>query len=192
MRLALYLTLVMRATRKPYTLSATPAASYARLLGLDEPTTLGARRISDAMKWLVKEKLIAVDKSQRGHAPMITILNPEGGGGERPERAARWITIPIEMWSQGWIAFLSGRALALYVVLRELTGGRDGGASADSHRKLEYGISDDTWARAREELEECGLLVVDQVTDVVEFGQTRVRNRYRLIPDGLKKEAPHT
>ena len=189
-RVALYLTLVMRATKTPYTLSAMPAASYARLLGLEEPTTLGARRVSEALKWLVDAQLIAVEQSGRGRPPVITILDPSGGGGERPAREARYITIPIAMWSQGWIATLSGRALAVYVVLRELTGGRPDGASADLYRKQEYGLSDDTWSRAGEELRRFGLLEVGQSVDYVEFGQTRVRNRYRLVPDALEKQAP--
>jgi hypothetical protein len=187
-RVALYLTLVMRATKEPYTLSAMPAASYARLLGLHEPATLGARRISQAMKWLTEKRLILVDEAGRGRPPIITVLDPAGGGGRRQAREARYITIPIEMWSQGWIAVLSGRALAMYVVLRELTGGRPAGASADRHRKSEYGLSDDTWARACSELESHDLLVVDQWVDVVEFGRTRTRNRYQLVDEGLKRD----
>jgi hypothetical protein len=182
----------MRATRKPYTLSPMPAASYARLLGLEEPTTLGARRVSEALKWLAGAQLIAVEQAGRGRPPEITILDPSGGGGERPTREGRYITVPIAMWSQGWIATLSGRALAVYVVLRELTGGRPDGASADLYRKQEYGLSDDTWSRACEELQQLGLLDVSQVVDHVEFGQTRVRNRYQLVADGLERTAPVT
>lgn len=184
-RLKLYLTIVMRATAKPYTVPPTPASSYARLLGLDDAEVNGARRVNAAISWLKGHDLITCEGTQ-GVPPKVTVVDLEASRGA----SARYITIPIELWSQGWILRLSGRALALYVILRELTGGRGAaGATADRARKADYGLSDETWARACKELEDAGLAFSTPVVEGVEFGLRRRRLRYRLVDGSLSLPA---
>ncbi|MCC9173805.1 hypothetical protein [Arthrobacter sp. zg-Y179] len=179
-RLRLYLTLRMQATRHPYRLRARPARSLAAMLNLPDDT--GPRQINAALKWLEKERLIRRDR-QEGKPSEFTLLKPDGSGEEWTSRSEpRWVTIPIELWKNGWILRLNGRCLAVYVALRELTGGSgpEGGVM-DGHRKAQYGMSLDTWTRATKELEDMGILTVKSEVYGDEDWDRRRRNRYRLM-----------
>lgn len=178
-RLRLYLTLVMQATRAPHTLPARTGAGYARLLDLDQPA--GARRVAQALKWLTANELIS--RSARvGKTDEITVLDPGGSGDEWGPVGSRWVTVPIDFWSGGWILELSARAVAVYLLLRELTGGSKDpvGEFMAGHRKRQYGMSDDTWTRATKELVAAGPLqiVIEPVGD--DEHVARVRRRYSL------------
>ena len=178
-RLRLYLTLRMQATRHPYTLRLKTARSLASLLNL--PGSTGPRQINAALKWIEAKQLLRRDR-EVGKPSEVTLLMPDGSGEEWPAPAERrWVTIPIEMWQKGWILRLNGRSLAVYVALRELTGGNgtDGGVM-DGHRKTQYGLSDDTWTRATEELQNLGLLPVTSEIYGDDYWEKRRRNRYRL------------
>ena len=50
----------------------------------------------------------------------------------------------------------------------------------DGHRKTQYGLSDDTWTRATEELQNLGLLTVTSEIYGDDYWEKRRRNRYRL------------
>ena len=165
-------------------------AAYARALGLPDPNGEGARRVNQTQRWLAKHRYIDRDASHR--PPLIAILKCDGSGSPWEGReGTRWITIPIELWANGWIRSLSGRALALYIVLRELTGGRTAGTSVPRGRRAEYGFSYETWKRGCDELEESGLLRVGSstVSDDEDWGLRVQRNVYFLVPDALKRQA---
>jgi hypothetical protein len=185
-RLKLYATLVMRATAKPYGLDGTPAYAYAQMLGVASPSGAGARRVTTALRWLHDNGFVELDNPVQGKPPELHVLHPAG----EQAGSARYASYPIEMWTNGWIATLPGRAVALYLVLRELTGGSPGGwAHAEGWRKAEYGLSADTWTRATADLVNAGLLETRQRIDRTVMSQARTRMQYRLIPDGLDRDA---
>ncbi len=189
-RLKLYLTMRMRASAEPYDLKRyEPSHNYAQMLGLDSPTQAGSRRISDALRWLASNDFIERIEGDTPPYPGFKVLNPLVALDPSSHRAYRdrWVTLPLEVWTKGWIAQLSGRSLALLIVLRELTGGSaDGGATADTRRKTTYGLSPDTWTRATVELEDAGLLRTEYVYDDQDLGViSRRRLKYYLRSDRL-------
>lgn len=183
LRLRLYLSMTMLATAEPRHLRPYPAAAYAMMLALPDPEGQGARRVNQAQRWLRDEGFI--QRVENGtHPAHITLLPIPARG----DWGGRWITLPITLWSNGWIQVLSGRALTLYVVLRELTGGRPKGDTADGRRKRQYGLSDETWARGSEELVNLGLAEVKRVIDGSDaFSRRQPRLKYRLIDDATSK-----
>lgn len=176
LRLKLYLSMTMLATKEPRHLRAYPASAYAKMLALDHPESQGARRINQAQRWLRDEGFI--QRVENGtHPPHITLLPLPVLG----DWGGRWITLPISLWANGWIHVMSGRALMLYVVLRELTGGRPSGDTADGRRKRQYGLSDETWARGTADLEALALARVSQVVDTSDpFSRRQPRLKYEL------------
>ena len=184
-RLKVLLTTLMMATKPPHN-RKTSSKDLAAMLGLNDPDGAGARRVNKAFADLEKLNLVRRDR-EPGHVPETTVLNPAGTGKEWSDvRMQRpYITLPIALWERGWFIALSGRAIALLIVLRELTGGRvKNGAWVDGIRKRQYGFSDDTWTRACRELREAGLLDVRE--DVFSSrGEPRRRNNYTLRLDRL-------
>lgn len=186
LRLRLFLCMLMMATRSPHRLRPYVASAFARLLALPDPAKEGARRINQAQRWLTDNKYISRDTTCR---PVeMAVLHCDGSGRPWVVGGGRWITLPIDLWSNGWLLALSGRALTLYIVLRELTGGKSAGASVPRRRRAEYGLSYDTWKRGCDELVERGLLEVttETVTEDEDWGLRVQRNVYRLIPDALE------
>lgn len=186
LRLKLYLSMTMLATKQPHQLRPYPASAYATMLALEDPNGQGARRVNQAQRWLRDAGFI--QRVENGtHPPHITVLElpPRGDWG------GRWITLPIGLWSNGWIHVMSGRALMMYVVLRELTGGRPGGSTADGRRKRQYGLSDETWARGTADLETLDLAHVSQVIDSSDaFSRRQPRLKYELVDGGPSRLPP--
>ncbi len=78
--------------------------------------------------------------------------------------AGRYVAAPLALWNQGWILTLPARAVGIYLVLKEATGGNaNKAATLPGTRKAQYGLSPDTWTRATHELEMAGLLTVKEV-----------------------------
>ncbi len=187
--LLVYLLLRMMGTKAPHRVTTT-AAAIAENLGF--PASLGVRRVNGALKKLEAMKLISVE-SPPGLTRTFEILNPDGSGEQWSDRAVgdRWITLPIALWRRGWLLSLSGRALAILIVLKELTGGRkDHKASADGLRKRAYGFSDETWKRACDELEARGLLTTVMKPEKNSQGEPRRRLVYQLHLDVLSDYGP--
>lgn len=187
-RLKLYLTLVMRATRHPHHLDPMPAYHYAKLLGLPDPMGGGRRRITQALAWLDREGFIKLVGRGRGSSPTIKVKRVyKTRGYDGPP----FVRVPSEMWTNGWIVHLSGRAVALWIVLKELTGSKKapGGAWATGEHKDQYGLSADTWTRATRDLVDAGLLEVEPVIERPDFGQERRRQKYRLLEARLQRNA---
>lgn len=196
-RLRLVLTLAMQATKSPFTVQARTPTSYARLLDISGDTA--PRRISQALRWLKEHQVI--DRMPTAVRPGPITLLIAGGAGEHWRRGdgGRFIGLPLQLWEDGWIFALSAKALAVYVALNELNGGRDhaDGEFMDGFRKRQYGMSDDTWTRATVELETAGLLTTKSERAGSEEAYLRVRKRYRLIhpsdlgaPDWSKLDPP--
>lgn len=189
MRLKVYLTTLMAATRAPHT-TRNSAYTLATMLGLGEGRA-ARRRIDEAYKGLVDLNLVAREANP-GAITTTAVLHWSGSGREWqvPTTASPYISLPIELWKNGWIAALSGRAIAMLIVLRELTNGRSSDSAwADGIRKAQYGLSADTWTRGCAELEDAGLLTTS--TGIASsHGLRRRRKSYTLDMELLKASEP--
>jgi hypothetical protein len=194
-RLKLYLSLNLLATRRPYDIRSIPARAWAEMLGLPDPEIHGARRISDALVWLADEHLIALARKP-GTPPTITLLNPTGTGAKYVRPGGRWITVPLGLWEQEWITVISGTGIALLLVLLDMQGGKNSPAHAPSltgAQRLRYQLSDDTWTRASAELTDLGLLTVRRVSQGRDFDWRRMRNTYwvdKAVLDSRAEASP--
>lgn len=154
--LKLYLTLLML-TRKgpPHELyKARPDYYWAEMLGyeeLDEADPVlgsGTRRVKRAMMSLHAAGYI-VRTPRPGYPPHLEVRHPT-----EPARAP-YITLPLELWSGGWINVLSARALVAYICLRLMLPGEpdDVGVHISRWDRGRLHVKDDTWQRAVKELE---------------------------------------
>ena len=183
-RLKLYLSLTLLAAAPPYDIrQAIPAVRWAAILGLKE--SAGARRVADALSWLDANKLIALER-RAGAPPKIQMLNPLRDGGAYLARGTRWIRSPLGFWTEEWITTLSASAIALLLVLQELTGGRNEPQSVSADRRKQYDLSPDTWTRATAELVEHRIVTVRRVPQREdELDWERLRNIYQLHEERL-------
>jgi len=184
-RLKLYLTITMMATGYPHDLQRPPPPNrWAQLLALTSPTA--SRRVSSNLRWLHSNKFIELTPRQ-GHPPLITLLDPAGSGGPyaRPLVSQRYISLPLELWSQGWILELSATALALLMVIRDVQQGKSLPRYASRQDRDAYHLSPDTWTRASKELAGHELLEIRRVPQGGEFDYERMRNLYRVNTDRL-------
>ena len=161
----LYLTLVMLTRKEPHELfRARPDHYWAEMLGYEELNDLapepgaGTRRIKRAFKTL--------SAAGPGASSMVTQIREPGHGARitvaiyPPEPArAPYITIPLELWSRGWINVLSARALFVYLCLRLVLAGKpdEEGAHVSTWDRGRFCMKDDTWQRGFKELEGLGL-----------------------------------
>lgn len=188
-RLKLHLHLALIATRSPFEIDAPPAHYLAGVLNL--PASTGARRISEALTWLHDNGFI--DRVRRpGATPHIRVLHH----GSVSAANGRYVRAPLSLWTNGWILTLPARAIALFLILQEASGGSsDNSAVLSGSRKDQYGLSTDTWARAADDLAERGLLDVKEVFAAAssrdEYEPKRRRRRYTLKPEGLESRPRH-
>jgi hypothetical protein len=181
-RLKLYLCLTLLATAEPHDIREPIRSNWwAGALGLPDPDDNGARRISKALEWLDKHEYIQLNR-RPGRPSTVVLLDPRGGGGAYVgvDKAQRWVRLPLGLWRQEWIVDLSGSALALLIVLLELTGGATTPRFLETGRHAQYGLSEDTWTRASKELQDVGLLTVGQVRAGRDLDMRRTRNTYLL------------
>ncbi|KIP99504.1 hypothetical protein RU06_17000 [Curtobacterium flaccumfaciens] len=190
MRLKVLLTTLMMATAPPHNVKARPV-ELAGMLGLRDPSNAGVRRVNDAFKSLEALGMVRRDRKP-GYVSNTAILSPDGSGGEWDDTKLEpgYITLPIGLWKRGWIAPLSGRAIALLILLREATGGRkDNKGWIPGIRKRQYGLSEDFWADATTDLVDAGLLDVEAKTFKAQ-GEPRRRNLYHLHHQRLDQFDP--
>jgi len=191
-RLKVLLTTLMMATAAPHAIKVRPT-ELAGMLGFREPAGAGARRVNSAFKSLEELNLVQRDRKP-GRVPNTAILNPDGSGSAWDDtklEPGHYVSLPIDLWRRGWIVALSGRAIALFVILREATGGRatTGTAWLPGTRKRQYALSDDFWADATSELVAAGLLDVEAKTFSYQ-GEPRRRNVYILHSDRVQQFDP--
>lgn len=202
-RLKLELSFLWFAAKPPHELNY-PARAWATLLGLPDPEGRGTRRIREATIWLERNGFIVVE--QHPGAPSVVTLLNEAGTGEayelpgtayqrlraKPEKADahRYIQVPDDFWTNGWIATLSGAAVAMMLVLyTEL--GNSPAATTDlwfspRQASMRYGLSEDTRSKGLRELRAAGVISARQRSasrDAFDF--RRLRNTYRLKPSRL-------
>ncbi|MEV8357449.1 hypothetical protein AB0P30_11585 [Micrococcus luteus] len=188
-----YLTILMKATKAPHETKVT-TGELAAMLHPEGVTESGKRKIASEIKKLEgpRPPMLQV-KREPGRVPAVLVLHPDGSGKgwDANRLSSPYITLPIELWANGWILTLTPRALGLFVVLRDLTHGRSASETAwvDPIRKKQYGLSGDTWTRATNELKDAGLLTVTQKVSSF-YGEPRRRNIYTLHVDHMKSTKP--
>jgi len=208
-RVKLELTFLWFAANPPHDL-AYPARAWATLLGLPDPAGRGARRINEAILWLEQHKLITVE-NRAGQPNVITLLSENGTGApyelpgtaynrlrsKKPASLAdehRYIQLPNELWTNGWLSLLSGAAIAMLLVLYTELGNRPTATTdlwfSPSQADQRFGLSEDTRSKGLRELRAAGLITARRrsvATDTFDF--QRLRNVYHLEPERLQQPA---
>lgn len=198
--LKLYLALIWRCSSSPYETDK-PARAWATLLGLPDPETKGARRVSAALKTLAAHNLIAITP-QEGR-PNITHLLDESGDrtayitpGDAYRQAMQskdasglarnlYFKIDQKLWLEGEIQSLRGPGLVMLLILLAEQGGegkRVWFSTEIFHAR--YRISHKTRAAGTQELMKRGILIVEKEPLHPDresvFGDRRYRSVYRL------------
>jgi hypothetical protein len=210
-RLKLFLSYLWMQTNGTHAVPlAYPSQLWAELLELTPANDAGARRINEAQRWLERHHFITVE-SNPGHANKVTVLEETGNGAAYtpPGHAARlhkdsdeglkhlYTQIPHELWTQGYMALLSGPGLAFLLILLDqlslippqfvaLTPVWISPRNLADH----YAISDDTRGKGMTDLQDLGLITISrQAVNPNDFDIHRIRNAYTLNMDTLKHPA---
>lgn len=179
--------------------SAWPARAWAALLDLDDPELHGQRRVRDAIRWLEQEGFLRTER-QPGRPMVLQLLLEDGSGKDyfdpappakkKKESKEAWlgsdlyIQLPASFWTEGWAARLTGRALAMLLVLREVTFSGDWRWVSPSQARQRYGLSEDTWSKGVAELKANKIIEIRKKAVGEEvFDFRRVRNTYKLPVD---------
>jgi len=181
-RLKLYLTVTLLATKAPYEITREIAGrTWAEMLGLPNPDINGARRITDALAWLHRERFLEVQR-RSGRPPTLRMLDPTGDGTPYRRPTMPYITLPVGYWDEQWITVLSGIGTALLIVLLDLVGGRrrDPSQSLSAAERTRYGLSADSWTRATKELRDHGIINATREVGSSGLEWRRVRNVYSV------------
>ncbi|QXC46372.1 hypothetical protein [Rhodococcus qingshengii] len=193
----LFLALIWRCSSPPFDTEIS-SRKWATLLSLDDPEKGGAKRISDALKTLEREKLIKLTPHP-GQPSTIELLEESGTGaayelpstayvrsGDQRDRHL-YFKVPSRLWTRGHIQTLSAPALAvLLAVLSSQEGPGKPVWWSTALFPARFGLSPATRARGTKELVDHGLLKVGKtlVTESSfskrDFSRERVRNVYRL------------
>lgn len=211
-KVKLLLSMLWSAPSAPYDVTF-PARTWATLLGLPDPETKGAARVNDAIRTLTKLKYVRTVQ-RAGQPSRVFLLNELGTGdpyshpGEiwqavkdadsrARRKIPRYMQLPVDLWTKGWMAALSGTALAMLLVLLDAARGKDPVRLwfSQSVAKDRYALTEPTRKRGLDELEEYGLITVEREQVVRdEVSTRRYRNTYTVHTDvfaQLPEEAGH-
>lgn len=201
-RLKLYLTLLWLARgRGDRPVFAYPAQQLAALLGLPHPQEAGARRVQEALRWLEKAGFLALDR-RRGETTRVHLLDDAGSGepylppgplakpknrrSEKDRERHFYVQLDRVFWTHGWIAELSGSAVAMYLVALHEQRGRPNETIWIAPRigRERYDLSDETRNKGLRELVDYGLLDLQRrAVPQISFDEAyRARNAYRIPP----------
>ncbi|NMR21660.1 hypothetical protein [Cellulomonas fimi] len=204
-RLKLELSFLWFAAAAPHDVSL-PARVWAVLLGLEDPEGRGTRRVRQAIDALESNYLIRVARHP-GMPPRIWLLD-EGAQGvpytlpgsafnaarNTPDAwRHRYIQLPDTLWTNGWIATLSGAAIAMLLVLYAERGTDKSGKElwfSPKRADQLYGLSEDTRSKGLRELRAAGLVSARRRSATRNALDTRrVRNTYKLVDAGFDELA---
>lgn len=163
--LKLYLTLLLLTRKPPHELFRPVADQFwANLFGYEERTEThpypgpGTRRVKRALATLRSEEgpdgPLLVQRVERGRGLVLRVVPPEG------PLQAPYITLPLQLWSNGWINVMTGRALFVYVCLRLMfvSKSESNGLHISVWERERFAMGDDTWHRGVAELQSLGLV----------------------------------
>ena len=182
-RLKLYLSLLWVAGGEPFKTDF-PAYRWAALLALPHTEATGARRVNDALSQLAKLRLLRLER-QPG-MPTVTFVLDDGGQGVEYKHPAKvnqaYVRLPSTFWTNGWLAGMSGIAIAIFLVLRDCQDYKSPNKPVwvtPALARDRYGFSADSWTRGVAELKRLGLIQVRRKSvNPNDFDFTRVRNTY--------------
>lgn len=194
-----YLAVTWLAAKAPFEVEPS-ARQWAELLALDEPGSLGKRRVSAAIRHLERLRLISV-KRRRGHSPTITLLREDGSGkkyGSIPstdyvrakvEDRQRYVQISDMLWREGHLQAMSMAAVAALIVILDEHRGDYAKPVWWAGNLLEdrYGIKRAVFSRGTQELRARGLIHISRRRiESYSFGdEQRMRNTYQVIGDAI-------
>ncbi|WP_433169884.1 hypothetical protein [Kribbella sp. CA-247076] len=207
-RLRLYLSMLYLAAAPPHEVTY-PARAWAQLLDLENPTTAGTRRVSDAIKWLERNRYVEVVQNVGG--PNTVRMMSELGDG-RPYRLPgesynrlrhnfeaasvhRYIRLPGGLWRSGWMAVLSPAALGMLIILYTQLGANRAEDTtvwiAPDYAAETFQLSEETRSRGLNELEAGGLITVRRraLATTEAFSIRRYRNVYNINLDAFDSPA---
>ncbi|WP_148613782.1 hypothetical protein [Nocardioides rubriscoriae] len=201
MAIKLYVALIWRCSGEPHNTDIL-ARRWAALLGLEEPNTLGARRITTALNSLEQASLVRLER-RRGDSTIVTLREESGTGAEyvlpstahsrgteATQSSHRYFKLPLKLWTHGHIQGMSAAAIAMTMVLTEERNvdGRPTWWSTERFPQL-FNLTPSIRSRGTAELAEKDLIVVrKQLVDsstnpAASFSKQRVRNLYQLAGD---------
>lgn len=203
-KVKLLLSMIWVAAAAPYDVTQ-PARVWAELLGLPDPEVKGAARVNAAIRRLVESGYLSAMK-RPGQPSRLTLQNELGTGEEYSHPGAVWDSVkeadarirrqtprytrlPIELWTAGWIAALSGPALAMLVILLESARGQPPKDLwfAPSVAAARYGLNEATRKKGLDELEQYRLISVGRALVVRDSLSTRrKRNTYSILVENFK------
>lgn len=163
--LKLYLTLLLLTRKPPHELFRPITDPFwANLFGFEERSEsrpapgAGTRRVKRALVALERgwepDGPLIVRRMERGRGPVLQVVPPAGA------MVVPYITLPLELWSRGWINVMTARALYVYVCLRLMFVSKSPGdpVHVSKWERERFAMSDDTWQRGVGELVRLGLL----------------------------------
>jgi len=205
-KIKLLLSMLWVAAKEPYDV-VFPSRSWAKLLGLGEDEAKGAARVNAAIRRLVEAGYLKAEK-RPGQPSQLFLLNELGNGESyshpglaweavkgadaRTRRTTpRYVRIPVEIWTHGWIAALSGPAFAMLLVLLESARGKEPRDLwfAPSVAAARYGLNEATRKKGVDELESFGLVSVGQaLVTRDDLSSKRRRNTFTVHEDNFGKD----
>ncbi|MEV8242002.1 hypothetical protein AB0O90_17285 [Microbacterium testaceum] len=206
-KLKVLLSMLWVAVGEPYDVTE-PARVWASLIGLEDPAGRGAARVNAAVRTLTEGGYLRRMR-RAGRPSRVYLMNETGSGAEyiKPstywapgaERSAatderfRYTRLPSEFWVNGWIAALSGSAIAMYLALLQQSNIRGGKTTrhgfwfSPSVASRRYGLTDVTRSKGLRELEKHRLIVIKTGVTGKTLSQWRVRNTYSVDLDRLRE-----
>jgi hypothetical protein len=185
-----------------------PGRVWAQLIGLPDPGGRGAHRVNSAVRQLVSQQFLRAEH-RPGEPSRLYLLDETGNGqpyidpgrrvvelqkAEEDFEFHRYFRVPRELWTGGWIAALSGPALAMLLVLLSLASGRDPldlwFAPGVADRR--FRLSAETRKRGLDRLRDEGLITVRRRPITNPLETTRLRNIYSLNLQALGSPRPPT
>ncbi len=215
LRLKLYLSLLWVCAAAPHEVIR-PGRAWAGLLGLDDPSGRGARRVQEAMRDLQDRNLVRI-LDRGGHASAVTLLSDFGTGapytspsetynqlkmgGAGPVQLAvhRYFRVPSGLWTTGLISRLTGPGLAMLLVLRCEQQGKDGSTVwfSPDRALIRFGLAESTRRQGLEQLRAEGLVTtmtrrLSESGDFIDVYRQRKVHTLTLNPDPFTSPAAPT
>lgn len=183
LRVAVLVTLIFVLAQAPHTTTRV-ARYWAGLLGLEDPEGTGARAIRDALHQLEERGFIKLTETPSGVLE-IRLLS-EAGTREHytipdPGLQELYFRVPRSLWADGLITRLSGRGLALYLIVLSNAGW--GEREFWINQKLfaeRYGLGETTRKKGLKELVDLGVLDVVSVSQGLSGTRSFRRNVYSI------------
>lgn len=199
LRVALLMTLLWVIASGDFT-SIRVSRYWSSVLGMPDPDGLGARAVLDTLHELEARGFVGLEETRNGSLK-ITLLEETGSGRAYTfpdpkttnpvrefagERKDSYFRIPRSLWDSGMIQNMSGRALAMYLIVLSLAGydNRQFWINATLFNER-YGLGETTRKRGMKELVDLGVLDVAFVSRSAPgdaTGRSFRRNVYEIHP----------